>query len=68
MEPNLIEALAWDNGWRQVQACWALGKLGSRKALPALEKVARDDRSTGGLNVKGSAEYAIELITKREKR
>ena len=68
VEPKLIEALAWDNGWRQVKACGALGKLGSRKALPALEKLAKDDRYTGALNVKGMAEDAIERITKREKR
>jgi hypothetical protein len=68
VEPKLIEALAWDNGWRQVKACGALGKIGSRKALPALEKVAKDDRYTGALNVTGAAEFAIEWITKREKR
>ncbi len=68
VEPKLVEALAWDNGWRQVNACGALGMIGSRKALPALEKLAKDDRFTGVLNVAGAAEYAIEQINKREKR
>ncbi len=67
-EPMLIEALAWDNVWRQLHASKALGKFGSVKALPALEAVAKDDRYTGGLNVKGSAETAIERIRKRLKR
>ena len=67
-EPKLIEALGGDNGWRQVNACGALAKFGSPKALPALEKLAKDDRYTGALDVKGMAKDAIERITKREKR
>jgi hypothetical protein len=67
-ERRLIEALAGDNGWCQVNACGALAKFGTRKALPALEKLARDERYTGALDVKGMAEGAIERITKREKR
>ncbi|MDY3558544.1 HEAT repeat domain-containing protein [Gemmata sp. JC673] len=67
-ELRLIEALGGDNNWRQVQACGALAKFGTRKALPALEKLAKDDRYTGALNVKGAAENAIQRITKREKR
>lgn len=67
-ELKLIEALAGENGWRQVNACGALAKFGSRKALPALEKLAKDDRFTGALNVKGMAEDAIERINNREKR
>jgi hypothetical protein len=45
-----------------------LAKLGSRKALAALEKLAKDDRYTGALNVNGAAKYAVEQITKRDKR
>ena len=68
VEPQLIAALAEDNNWRQVKACGALAKFGSRKALPALEKLAKDDRYTGALNVKGMAEDAIERIKQRDKR
>ena len=35
VEPKLIAALAPDNGWRQVNACSALVKLGTALALPA---------------------------------
>jgi len=68
VEPKLIGALAADNGWLQVKACGALAKVGTRRALPALEKLAKDDRYTGALNVKGMAQYAVENIKKREKR
>ena len=68
VEPRLIEALGADNGWLQVKACGALAKLGTRRALSALEKMAKDDRYTGALNVKGMAQYAVASIKKREKR
>lgn len=64
-EPKLIDALAPGNNWRQVNACLALAKLGSRKSLPALEKLARSDDGTGALNVGGCAERAIKSIEKR---
>jgi hypothetical protein len=67
VEVKLIEALAEDNGWRQVKACGALAKLGSRRALPALEKLANSDRYTGALSIKGMAKTAVERIKKREK-
>ena len=67
VEEKLIEALKEDNGWRQVNACGALAKLGSRGALPALEKLANSDRYTGALNIKGMAKTAVERIKKREK-
>ena len=67
-EPVLIEALAWDNGWRQLHASIALGKFGSTKALPALDAVAKDDRYTGALSVKSMAAEASEQIRKRQKR
>jgi len=67
-ESPLIEALATDNPWRQVKACGALAKLGTRRALPALNKLVKDDRYTGALNVKGMTQDAVESITKREKR
>jgi HEAT repeat protein len=68
VEPRLIEALGADNGWLQVNACGALAKLGTRRALPALEKLAKEDRYTGALNVKGMAQYAVASIKKRGKK
>jgi len=67
VEPELIDALAADNGWLQVQACGALAKMGTRRALPALEKLAKDARYTGALNIKGMARFAADSIKKREK-
>jgi HEAT repeat protein len=67
-EPKLIDALAEDNSFRQVQACGALAKMGTRRSLPELEKLAKDHRYTGALNVRGMAAYAVEKIRKREKR
>ena len=67
VEEKLIEALKEDNGWRQVNACGALAKLGSRRALPALDKLSNSDRYTGVLNIKGMAKTAVERIKKREK-
>ncbi len=66
-EPMLIEALARDNPWRQVNACGALAKFGTSKAVPALEKLAKDNRPQGALDIKGMAEEAIKRIKKREK-
>ncbi len=67
MEPELIDALSADNGWRQVNACSALAKIGTRRALPALERLAKDERYTGALNIRGAARTAVERIAKREK-
>jgi hypothetical protein len=66
-EPKLIESLDKDT-WQQVMACGALAKMGSRKALPALEKLAKNDEYTGALNVKGAAARALTAIEKRAKR
>jgi len=63
----LIEALAADNSWRQVNASGALAKMGTRRAVPALEKLAKDDRYTGALAVREMAQDAVESIKKREK-
>ena len=68
VEPKLIEALAGNDTWRQLRASMALAKFGSRKALPALEKLANDERYTGALNVRGMADDAIQRITERDKR
>ena len=67
VEPKLIAALAPDNGWRQVNACGALAKLGTARALPALEKLANATSYSGALNVKGMAKYAAESIKNRKK-
>jgi hypothetical protein len=67
-EGKLIEALASDEPWLQVKACGALAKMGSHHALPALEKLAKDDRYTGALAVRGMAQDAVASIKKRENR
>jgi HEAT repeat protein len=43
-------------------------RMGSRRAVPALERVAKDDSFKGILNVRGMAKDALERIAKREKR
>ncbi len=65
VEQNLMEALSRDNPWLKVNACSALGKVGSRRALPALQRIANDKRYTGALAVRYTAASAIEAITKR---
>ena len=67
-EPKLIEAPAADSGWLKVNACRTLARMGTRRALPALDWLAKSDRYTGALNVKGMAGNAIENIKRREKR
>jgi hypothetical protein len=67
-EPALIAALASDNGWRQVKVSGALAKMGTSKAIPALEKVANDERYTGALAIKSVAGDAIKAIQAREKK
>ncbi|SRR5258708_4037142 len=67
-EPHLLDALAKGKGWLQVNACAAIGRIGTNRSLPALEQLARDDRYTGALNIKGMAKRAVEQIAKREKR
>jgi HEAT repeat protein len=68
VERPLIKALAADNGWRAVNACLALAKVGGPEAIPALEKLANDRRFWGALNVRGCARRAVEQITAREER
>jgi len=65
-EPKLIEALSRDNGWLKVKACLALGKVGTRQALPALERIAKDKRYAGALSIRDTASSAIEAIVKRK--
>jgi hypothetical protein len=67
-ESSLIEALAAGNVWGQVNACGALAKIGTHEAIPALKRLAEDDRFTGTLNVKGMAKCAIETIVSRDSR
>jgi WD40 repeat protein len=61
----LIESLGYDN-WPQVNACAALGKVGSKKALPGLTKLAESTEYTGALNVRGTAMRAVVSIERRE--
>jgi len=67
-EPKLIESLAPDNGWRQVNAAAALAKMGTARSLPALDILAKDQRYTGTLAIRSMAERAIDSIKKRDKR
>jgi hypothetical protein len=63
-EPALIEALK-DDGWVRLQACRALGRVGTRKALPALEAVANSKGYTGALDVRGVAMAAVVAVERR---
>jgi hypothetical protein len=65
VELALINALAHDNGWRQVRACGALARIGTPKALPALEKLANYSGYTGALNITGMARVAVVQIERR---
>jgi len=65
-EPKLIAALAVDKPWVQAKACQALGMIGTRRALPALDALAKSDRFTGAINLKGVAASAGERIRRRE--
>ncbi|MBE7467159.1 MAG: HEAT repeat domain-containing protein [Planctomycetes bacterium] len=68
VEAALIDALAAGNGWRTVQSCAALAKLGTPQALPALEKLAKSDKYTGALAIKRMAQVAVDRIRKRAMR
>jgi len=65
VELKLMEALSRDNPWLKVNACSALGKVGSRRALPTLQRIANDKKYTGALSVRSTAASAIVAITKR---
>ncbi len=65
VEQELIEALSRNSSWIKVNACSALGKVGSRRALPALHRIANDKRYTGALSVRSRADAAIQAIVKR---
>ena len=64
-EPLLIDALASDNGWLQVNACQGLSRIGTRRSIPALERLATDDRYTGALSIREMARRAIESVNAR---
>ena len=66
-EPLLIEELSADSGWRQVNACQGLAMIGTPRALPALDRLAKDDRYTGALSIRGTAQSAIDAINDRTK-
>jgi hypothetical protein len=67
-EAELIDALARKDDLVKTLACRALEQTGSAKALPALEKLAKDDRDTGWVALQRAAKTAIESIKKREKK
>ncbi len=67
-EAELIEALTKKNDEVKANACWALDRTGGAKALPALGKLAKDDRDTGYVALQRAAKTAIESIKKREKK
>ncbi len=67
-EPQLITSLASDKPWVQVNACGALRKIGSRRALPELERLANDKGYTGVFGVARIARETIEAILQREKQ
>jgi HEAT repeat protein len=64
-EPLLIDALASDNTWLQVNACQGLSLIGTRQAIPALERLANDNSYTGALSRREMAQRAIESINAR---
>lgn len=64
-EPLLIDALSSDNTWLQVNACQGLAMIGTRRAIPALERLAKDESYTGALSRREMAQRAIESITAR---
>ena len=64
-EPLLIDALTSDNGWLQVNACQGLSLIGTRRSIPALERLATDERYTGALSIQEMARRAIESINAR---
>jgi hypothetical protein len=66
-EPLLIDALLSENTWLQVKACRALSMIGTRKSLPALEQLAKDDCFKGIMNVRGMARLAADSIEDRER-
>jgi hypothetical protein len=61
----LLEALRSGDGWIKVNACSALGKLGTTRAIPELEHIAADERYTGALDIRGSARRALAAIRER---
>lgn len=67
-ETELLEVLVRKDDRFRVFVCSSLGRTGSQKALPALEKLAKEDKVYGAFNVKRIAEEAIESIKKREKK
>ena len=63
-EPKLIAALADDSSWRQAQACGALGKIGTQRAVEPLQKLANFEGYTGAINFRDAAKAALENIAK----
>ncbi|MCW1921675.1 HEAT repeat domain-containing protein [Luteolibacter arcticus] len=65
-EADLIAALSEsDDLWLQVNACDALAKIGTERALPALRRLTAASQPVGALNTKTSASRAIREIQTR---
>jgi hypothetical protein len=68
VEQPLIDALAGDTPrdvLRKAFVCEALGKVGTRAAIPPLEKLAADKAFTGVIDLRGTATRALEQIRSR---
>lgn len=66
-EPDLLRVVEKNPGLPSLEACLALGRVGTKKSLPALERLASYKGYTGALNVRGVARRAIAAIEKRER-
>lgn len=64
-EPALIEALGESSAWFQAEVCGALGRIGTKKALPGLFKITETKGYTGAIDSRGAAMHAIVLIENR---
>jgi hypothetical protein len=67
VETKLIEVLAGDDAWMAANACHALAKIGSKRALPALEQLVSVPYFSYWLDLNGAAMHAIVSIEKRVK-
>ena len=67
VEPELIAALKIPNGWIRCNASFALGMIGTRKAIPALRPIADERTVYGDVEICGVAKQAINKIEAREK-
>ena len=67
VEVHLIKALSGNDLWLRLNACGALGRIGTARSVPHLKKLLVTPL-TGTLNVQGAAAHAIASIERRENR